>query len=354
VNSLLVDDLDVIDLSDLLSGGAVDVVFVAVRTAAGAGWYGPVTRQVGQRVRDLSGLVTSTETNLVGTLRRHLKASRGTACDLLTSWALGAVDCALWDLRGKLAGCPVASLLTPAAITSPVRVYASHLTLDLTGLTDPEPVAATAAAGWAFTKWGLRDRTHADADVTAARMARAVTEAAAAAGAPVAVDALRTWSPVLAGAFARHLDREALVWLEDPLPGHDAGYWHLASARLPLVVGELLVLGEELAPLLSGTAPVGLCLDVAGCGGLTRAAAVTRQAARLGIPVYPHGRSLVPGVHLAAAFGRAVPAVEYRLQWEPARQQLLDEPLIPQHGLLDIPQAAGLGTTPRSKLCPTR
>jgi L-alanine-DL-glutamate epimerase-like enolase superfamily enzyme len=46
--------------------------------------------------------------------------------------------------------------------------------------------------------------------------------------------------------------------------------------------------------------------------------------------------------------------VEYRLQWEPARQQRLDEPLIPENGLLTISQAPGLGTTPRSELCPPR
>ena len=354
MNGLRIDGLDVIDLSGRLSLGAVDVVFVAVRTAEGTGWYGPVTRQVGQRVRDLSGLVTTAGADPVGTLSRHLQAPPGSALDALTSWALGVIDCALWDLRGKLAGCPVADLLSTVAAASPVRGYASHLTVELTDLPGPEPVAAIAGAGWAFTKWGLRARAPADADIQAARMARSVTEAAAAAGAPVAVDAVGTWSLALAEAFARHVDRETLIWLEDPLPGRDAGYRYLASARLPVAVGECLVLGEELAPLLTGAAPVGLCLDVVGCGGLTRAAAITRHAARLGIPVYPHGRSLVPGTHLAAAFMQAVPAVEYRLQWEPPRQRLLAEPLIPENGLLKIPRAPGLGATPRSDLCPTR
>jgi L-alanine-DL-glutamate epimerase-like enolase superfamily enzyme len=353
VNGLRIDGLDVVDVSDRLGTSAVDVVFVAVRTAGGTGWYGPVTRQVGRRVRDLSGLVTCVGADPADALRRHLKPSRESAVDALTSWALGAIDCALWDLRGKLAGCPVADLLTPGAAASPVRAYASRLTVELTDLPGPE-LARTAADGWAFTKWALRAPVLADADMAAARMAKAVTEAAASAGALIAVDALGTWSLALAGAFARHVNREALIWLEDPLPGRDAGYRYLASARLPVAVGEFLVLDEELAPLLAEAAPVGLCLDVVGCGGLTRAAAITGHAARLGIPVYPHGRSLVPGAHLAAALGGAVPAAEYRLQWEPARQQLLAEPLVPAHGLLTIPRAPGLGTTPRSDLCPTR
>jgi L-alanine-DL-glutamate epimerase-like enolase superfamily enzyme len=354
VSGLRVDGLDVIDLSDRLSTSAVDVAFVAVRTAEGTGWYGPVTRQVGRRVRDLAGLVTGVGADPADTLRRRLKPSQGSAFDALTSWALGAIDCALWDLRGKLAGRPVANLLAPGAAASPVRAYASHLTVELTGLPGPEPVRTAAGAGWAFTKWGLRARTLADADMTAARMAQAVSGAAAAAGAAIAVDAVGTWSLALARAFARKVDREALIWLEDPLPGRDAGYRCLAAARLPVAVGEFLVLDEELGPLLAGAAPVGLCLDVVGCGGLTRAAVITGHAARLGVPVYPHGRSLVPGTHLAAAFGGAVPAVEYRLQWEPARQQLLAGPLVPENGLLTIPRAPGLGTTPRSDLCPTR
>ncbi len=51
-----------------------------------------------------------------------------------------------------------------------------------------------------------------------------------------------------------------------------------------------------------------------------------RVAHPLGIPIYPHGRSLLPGLHLAAAFPDAVPAVEYRLQWEPRRQCLYNTP----------------------------
>jgi L-alanine-DL-glutamate epimerase-like enolase superfamily enzyme len=354
VNSLRVDAVDVIDLSGRVSADAVDVVFVAVRTTQGTGWYGPVTRQVGRRVRAMSGLVTSAASDPVDALRRRLEPARGMAFDTLTSWALGVVDCALWDLRGKLTGRPVADLLTPTVAASSVRAYASYLTVQLTDLPGPELVAAVATAGWAFTKWGLRARKHASTDETAALMAAAVSGATAAAGAPVAVDAVGTWSLQLAEDFARRVDREALIWLEDPLPGHDAGYRNLASARLPVAVGEFFVQGEELAPLLSEAAPIGLCLDVVGCGGLTRAVAITRHAARLGIPVYPHGRSLLPGMHLAAAFGLAVPAVEYRLQWEPARQQLLDNPLISRCGLLQIPQAAGLGTDPRSVLCPIR
>lgn len=325
--------IDVIDVTGQAPPDAVDVMFAAVRTSEGTGWYGPVTRQVGHRVRDLAPLIL------------ELGAPGMVPCeagDGVTSWALGTVDCALWDLRGQAAGRPVADLLAPSRLAAPVRAYASCLTCQLTDPLATEAVTGAAQHAWAFTKWGLR----AEPGVTAKRMAEAVTHAAAAAGQPVAVDAVGTWEPGLYAAFARLADPAALIWLEDPLPVAGSHCRRPLTAGVPIAVGERLALGEDLSALLGPTAPAALCIDVVGCGGLTRALSICRKAQKLGVPVYPHGRSLVPGTHLAAAFPDMVPAVEYRLRWEPARQELLARPIRPDAGFIPPHQAAGLGTTP--------
>src|SRR5207342_1254902 len=93
------------------------------------------------------------------------------------------------------------------------------------------------------------------------------------------------------------------------------GYGVLAN-RLPVATGERLLVNHDPEGVLA-LRPHAFTFDVVACGGLTRAAQLTAAARAADIPVFPHGRSFVPAVHLAAAFPHAVSAVEYRLQWEP-------------------------------------
>ncbi|MGW7318175.1 enolase C-terminal domain-like protein [Streptomyces sp. NPDC054865] len=95
--------------------------------------------------------------------------------------------------------------------------------------------------------------------------------------------------------------------------------------------------------------PAALTLDVVGCGGLTAARRIL--ATTTTTPVFPHGRSLMPGLHLAAARPDRVLAAEYRQQWEPGRQHLYAHPVEPHHGHLNLPTAPGLGAAPRSAPC---
>ena len=77
--------------------------------------------------------------------------------------------------------------------------------------------------------------------------------------------------------------------------------------------------------------------DVGWCGGLSAAVAATEIALRRGIPVYPHGGSLVAGCALAAWCGvDAVPAVEYHLTQEPLRQRFSHRPLAPASGSVHV------------------
>lgn len=117
--------------------------------------------------------------------------------------------------------------------------------------------------------------------------------------------------------------------------------------KMSVAVGERLFVNGD-GPALLELRPRALTLDVVACGGLTRAIDLVEAARACGVPVYPHGRSFVPSVHLAAAFPDAVPAVEYRLQWEPARQRRYADPWLPTHGTANIPTAPGLGAAPRS------
>ncbi|NIL64763.1 hypothetical protein HCB39_26710 [Salinispora arenicola] len=131
-------------------------------------------------------------------------------------------------------------------------------------------------------------------------------------------------------------------WLEDPLPQCDLDTYGALAMSIPLALGERLLVHADAAAMLRLKLQA-FTLDVVACGGLTRAVDLVTAAQMLGVPVYPHGRSFVPAVHLAAAYPDAIAAVEYRLQWEPARQQRYAQPWLPAHGVITVPRSPGLG-----------
>ncbi|MEW1550741.1 enolase C-terminal domain-like protein [Streptomyces tsukubensis] len=331
-----------------------DAHFVVVRGSGQAGCYGPVGARIARYAESsLSAVVKGAcVTDHSGMLDRLRAAARTTPSDI-ASWAVGTVDCALWDLHGRLDSRSVADLLTMGRPRSTVPAYASWLSRDLVRVHDLDELRDIAADGWSFTKWGLR-RDPAESPATAAaRMAQAVKRCSEAIGRPVAVDAVGTWTPRVAMLFAQTCDPSCLLWLEDPLPQHDLDMYELLSATwMPLAVGERAHCDEDPGGLIQYVRPSVLTLDVVGCGGLTRATQILPIARQQNIPLYPHGRSFLPGLHLSAAFPDAVPAVEYRIQWEPGRQRLYDEPLRPEGGHIVLPDSPGLGTTPRRASCP--
>ena len=353
MTSWVVQGLDVVRTQQP-TGAGDDGFFVAVRTGKEIGWYGPVGERVGRYVNDV--LAPVAEQALVTDHRGLLDVLRAAARDCpseVASWAVGTVDCAVWDLHGRLAERPAAALLAETGPRLRIPAYASWLTQDLSGIDRPSLLAGVMAQGWRFTKWGLRSQPAASPVKAATGMAEAVERCSLALGAPLAVDAVGTWTPEVALAFAQVANSACLRWLEDPFPRHDADtYELLASSRLPIAVGERAHCDEDLTGLIRRVRPCALTLDVVGCGGLTRAVQIVAAARVQGLPVYPHGRSLLPGLHLAAACPVAVPAVEYRLQWEPGRQRLYETPTHPEDGHLRLPDTPGLGATPRRTTCP--
>ena len=327
-----------------------DAAFVAVHSREHTGWYGPVGDDVAAYVEDvLSDAVTGEPAIEHEALHAALvQPAAGARTTTAASWAIGAVDCAAWDLHGQLTGLPVAGLMSPSAVRT-VPLYASWLSLDLGRPDSLDAVSRTTHGGWLFTKWGLRRGALAgDRAAEAARLSATVRRATAAAGEALALDAVFTWDVALATCFAEQVDPRAMRWIEDPLPESDIESYREVPESLPLAVGERLLITSDTRAVLAQR-PRAFTLDVVGCGGLTRAIDLTASASAAGIPVYPHGRSFLAGVHLAAAFPAAVGAVEYRLQWEPARQQLYRQPRLPQGGTVTVPEAPGLGTTPRSR-----
>lgn len=325
-----------------------DSWFVGLQASEATGWYGPVSAEVGSYIKGtLAGAIVGESCTEHHALHEALCAVAARESTRTASWAVGAVDCAAWDLHGRLAEAPVANLLASDPEPS-VPLYASWLGLDCSQPGAAATVARVAREGWRFTKWSLRTESAShDVRVEAARLTETTRTIAAALGGSAAFDAVFTWSVGLLNLVAEGINPADVVWLEDPLREYDHAAYRSFAKALPLAVGEDLLVHRDGQSILD-LAPRALTLDVVGCGGLTRAVQLVRQAAVQRVPVYPHGRSFVPAIHLAAALPRAVPAVEYRLQWEPLRQQQYAQPWQPKSGAVVLSSAPGLGTGPRS------
>lgn len=342
----VIDKIEIADLRHRARSPGDDGLFVALHGAGHTGWYGPIANEVGSFVQTMiAGAIVGESFTDHWALHDALSQAVGSAASTAASWAVGAVDCAAWDLHGRADGESVARLINPAAARE-VPLYASWLSLDITDTTTADTVALVGKEGWQFTKWSLRSRPADATAVAAPLLVDAVERAVTALRRKAAFDAVFTWNPGLLAAFAELIDPDRLLWLEDPLTDFAATYQN--AKDVPLAVGERLLLTDDPSAVL-GLQPRAFTLDVVGCGGLTRAAELASLARAAGVPVYPHGRSLIPAAHLAAAFPDAVAAVEYQLQWEPIRQRLFDLPWLPVSGQLLLSDAPGLGVRPRSQ-----
>lgn len=343
----IIQEFTLIDRSDAIGPGG-DGWFVGVRSDGQCGWYGPINTAAGRYIdRHLAcRLVGRPVHEYASTFQFMQRSTTNSIAEARTrSWAIGAVDCALWDLRGQLAGLPVAQLLNPNATALSVPAYASWLAYDLAAEQAANQIAQIACGGWKFTKWGLR--------MTGRRTPDELTQLANgtihAAGGSAAFDAFGTWSVDLVHSFVDSIESTDLIWLEDPLSADQTDdYPRVETAAVPLAAGEYLLVDDQPDALLRIRNLTALTIDVVGCGGITRALRLIEQAKQHGIPIVPHGRSLVPALHLAAAFPKVIPCVEYQIQWEPRRQALYTAPQGPKLGTIPVGQAPGLGLIPRS------
>ncbi|MCX4393205.1 enolase C-terminal domain-like protein [Streptomyces sp. NBC_01767] len=277
-------------------------------------------------------------TDHTGLLRRLL-AELGPHAAGLGRWAVGALDCAVWDLHGRLADLPVAALLSNRPAPR-VPVYASWLSLDLAADSAAESVKATADEGFAFSKWALRGGAE------TAEMVLLAERAAKWAGHSVAVDALGTWGHLRTMEVAPLLTPQAVRWVEDPLPRTDqAAYRRLRrqTEGLRVAFGERLSHAEDARAVLEHCQPEAFTFDAVWCGGITEALTWLGAAHEARVPVHLHGRAFLPAVHLSAAFPEAAGAVEYQVVWEPRRQRALRGTLRPDGGHVTLPDRAGLG-----------
>jgi L-alanine-DL-glutamate epimerase-like enolase superfamily enzyme len=285
---------------------------------------------VGRDPTAMSALVDELQRNLGGVGRN------GPAM-----YALSAIDIALWDIAGKVAGLPLYRLLGGSPRKS-LPGYASLLRYG-------EPKAVTHYVERAL-KRGYR---HLKLHEIETKNIKAGRETAGA-GFPIMVDCNCPWTVDEAIRHARELAPLDLTWLEEPVwpPEDDGGLARVrAQGGIPTAAGENAMLPDFKrmfeAQALSYAQP-----SVTKVGGVTMMRKVMALADAHGVTVVPHsayfGPGLIASIHCIAAMAR--PTLVERYDADFAENPLHDAIHPDAKGEFAIPQAPGLGIDPDPEL----
>lgn len=249
--------------------------------------------------------------------------------------AIAAVDIALWDLKAKRAGLPLAKLL--GAHRDSVRTYNTSGGFLQASV---EQITANADASIASGIAGIKIKVgHPDPTVDLQRV-RAVRQYLGD-DVPLMVDANQQWDRTTAMRMGRALEDFGLTWIEEPLDAYDAvGHARLASTlSTPIASGEMLTSVAEHCRLIDTGAVDILQPDAPRIGGITPFLELTTLAHRAGLSIAPHFAMQIH-VHLAAAYPTET-WVEH-FEW---LDPLFTERLETRDGRMLVPRRPGLGIT---------
>ncbi|RMI30388.1 enolase C-terminal domain-like protein [Nocardia stercoris] len=281
---------------------------VAVTVTVGAGYerglgwtYGSpaVATVVNEHLRPL--LLDSSPADITDLGHRLRRACRNIGVPGVTTYALSAVDIALWDLKARLLQVPLPELL--GRVRDATVVYGSGGFVNLTDDQLAGQAAIWAAAGCTMVKIKIG----ADADRDLARVAQIGTLLGD--STRIMVDANGAYSPAAARRMGSELDRLGVIWFEEPVTSDDVeGLRAVRDAvRCDVAAGEYVNTESDAARLIDAVDC--LQLDVTRCGGYSGFLCGAALAAAVHRDVSAH---CAPALHAVVA--AAVPRLRH-IEW---------------------------------------
>ena len=249
--------------------------------------------------------------------------------------AIAAIDVALYDLKAKRAGLPLAKLL--GAYRDSVQTYntsGGFLHAPIEEVKERATQSLAEGIGGIKIKVGHPDSTVDLARVTAVREHLGDNV-------PLMVDANQQWDRTTALRFGRVLEQFGLIWIEEPVDAYDAeGHAHLAQALdTPIATGEMLSSVAEHIALIEHRSVDIIQPDAPRIGGITPFLRLAALADQANLQLAPHFAMEIH-LHLAATYPRE-PWVEH-FEW---LNPLFNERLEIRDGRMWLPNRLGLGFT---------
>ncbi|MCJ2069181.1 mandelate racemase [Methylobacterium sp. J-030] len=298
--------------------------------------YGPADLDAPLLVRVLKPVLMGRDPLDRGRLNQELWA-RVRAASVRT---IGALDVALWDLAGKVAGLPIHRLI--GTYRDRIPAYASSQILD-SAAAYVEQAHAYREAGWSAYKIHPPQVWRDDIAICEA------VRAGMGDGFTLMLDACWGYTYEQALRVGRAIEAAGYYWYEDPLADSDLyGYVKLkAKLDVPIMATEYPQAGfESYAPWILQRATDFLRGDVAVKGGITTLvkAAHLAEAFGMNFEVHHGGNSLnnVANLHVIMAI-RNTEFFEVLLPDAAQKYGLAADIAVDPAGMVHAPTAAGLG-----------
>jgi L-alanine-DL-glutamate epimerase-like enolase superfamily enzyme len=209
--------------------------------------------------------------------------------------ATTGLDTALWDLRGKLEGKPVTSLL--GGKPGKLRAYASSMKRDIAPKDEAKRfLKLRDEKGFDAFKWRVGAECGRDKDEWPGRTEEIVPTVSRALGDGIAklVDANSCYSPKRAIEVGRLLEAEGIGHFEEPCP-----YWEFDQTKEVADTLSIDVTGGEQdcefttwKTMIEKRVVDIVQPDIMYLGGMIRTLEVCRMAEKAGLPVTPHAANL--------------------------------------------------------------
>src|SRR5437867_10035135 len=268
--------------------------------------------------------------------RKVRNAVAGAGPGGISTLAYSAIDIALWDIKGKALGQPLATLL--GGLRDRVPTYSSG------ALSRTSPLEHVVKAGPLLVEKGFKQmkmqlallgETTPTREVERARLIRE----AVGPDIDLMCDINQRWSVYQAIDIGRSIEDVQLYWLEDVTVHDDyAGLARVADAlATPLAGGECVYGITPFRHMLEARSVDIVMIDLLRVGGIANWMKVAGMAEAFNVPVVSH---LFPEihVHLVSAIPNGL-TVEY-MPWS---FRLFEEVPAPVNGELAVPSKPGLG-----------
>jgi D-galactarolactone cycloisomerase len=275
------------------------------------------------------GAISALMTELTRTL--HSAGRHGAV-----TYGLSAIDIALWDIAGKVAGLPLYRLLGGGACED-LPAYASLLRYGKLAALERNADDAL-ERGYRLVKIHEIDRDV----IRGAR--KAVGD-----GIPLMVDCNCPWSVEQALAMCAELRDLGLEWLEEPVwpPQPELLARVRAEGGIPIAAGENVANAFDFQRLFAEQALTVAQPSVTKVGGVSEMRKVFDLATLAGVRVVPHsayfGPGLLASIHVCAAQPGEVWIERFYCDFD---ETPLGDAINPKSGRMRVPQGPGLGIDP--------